>query len=91
MMELLWFQVGVTLRLNNVPALKFQKLLRADSAWLFLKFTLATFRNKPGKKYPPGRPGGHFCEFFLVKRGGGHNGPPYRNAQNEPKIANKGI
>ena len=59
-------------------------ILGAGSAWLFLKFTLATFRNKTGKKCPP--PRSAIFVIFFVKRVA-----PYKNAQNEPKIANKGI
>ena len=60
----------------EIAGIKLKNILGAGSAWLFLKFTLATFRNKTGKKMPPGRPGGNFCEIFLVKRGGAIMPPP---------------
>ena len=48
---------------------------------------LATFRNKTGTKSSPGRPGGHFCEKFSVKRGGGANMAPLPEiAKNSQKI-----
>ena len=55
---------------GELPAFKILKKTWAHSTWLFLKFILATFRKKTGKKIKSGRPVRPGCEMESVICGG---------------------